>query len=137
MTGPAAGTAARRSPARLALGLTRLAFGTVGLLAPHLPIRRIEGPGVDSSAPVYAFRMFGIRTILLGRDLLLPHRDDAALSRALRQAPLIHAVDTATATLLALSGRVPRSAGAALVAVSGTNTALALAALRDFRRSTS
>ena len=114
--------------ARRALGLTRLTFGTLALVAPALPIRRIEGAREPSPAAVYAFRMFGIRTVLLGRELLLRHQHSATLGRALTQAPLIHAVDTATATALTVQGQVPRRTGLLLVAVSGVNTVLALVA---------
>lgn len=113
--------------ARTTLGLLRLTFGSLGLFAPRVVIRRIEGPDRDASpAAVYAFRMFGIRTILLGRDLLVS--DGPRLSKALDEAPLIHGSDTATATLLTVTGRVPRRTGLSLMAVSGLNTALSLIA---------
>lgn len=114
--------------ARRALGVTRLTFGTVALVAPALPIRRIEGTGQPPPAAVYAFRMFGIRTVLLGRELLVRHEYGATLRRALAQAPLIHAVDTATATALTVQGQVSRRTGLLLVAVSAVNTCLALVA---------
>jgi hypothetical protein len=113
--------------ARTALGLLRLLFGTLGLLAPGVLIRRIEGAD-DDAAAVHAFRMFGIRTIVLGRHLLVqrgPH-----LRSTVNEALLIHGADTASAVLLTAGGRVPRRAGYALVLVSTINTALALAARR-------
>lgn len=120
-----------RSPqgrARTALGLLRLTFGTLALLAPGRLVARVEGPGARSPAAVYAFRMFGVRTVLIGRTLL--RGEGPVLHRALEEAPLIHGADTATAALLTLSGQVPRRTGLSLVAVSGLNTTLALLARR-------
>lgn len=113
--------------ARIALGSLRVAFGTVALLAPGLLSRRIGER--DSPAATYAFRMFGIRTVLLGRHLLV--RAGPELRHALDEAPLVHGSDTATATLLTLAGKVPRRTGLLLVAVSAANTALAVVARRS------
>ncbi len=113
--------------ARVALGTVRLALGTTALVAPHLLARRVE-PGPPSAAAVYAFRMFGVRTALIGWDLFAG--TDAELRRSLDRAPLIHATDTLTATLLTVRGEVPARSGLPLVAVSGLNTALALLARR-------
>jgi hypothetical protein len=112
--------------ARITLGITRLVFGSLGLLAPRLLIRRIQGPGTNSPAAVYAFRMFGIRTVLIGHQLLAP--DGPNRREALRVAPFIHGADTATATLLTARGDVPKRTGLSLIAVSGFNTAMALVA---------
>jgi hypothetical protein len=114
--------------ARVALGTVRLALGTTALIAPQLLVRRVEGEGTPSPAAVYAFRMFGIRTVLIGWDLLAA--DGPELRSSLERAPLIHATDTATATLLTVRGQVPVRTGLPLVAVSGLNTALALLARR-------
>ena len=114
--------------ARVALGAVRLALGTTALLAPQLLARRVE-PGPPSAAAVYAFRMFGIRTALIGWDLLAG--TEAQLRRTLDRAPMIHATDTMTATLLTVRGEVPVRTGLPLVAVSGLNTALALLARRQ------
>jgi hypothetical protein len=116
-----------RDRARITLGMARLVFGTLGLLAPRLLIRRIQGPGTNSPAAVYAFRMFGIRTVLIGKQLLAP--DGPNRREALRVAPIIHGADTATATLLTVRGHVPKRTGLSLIAVSGFNTAMALLAL--------
>ena len=111
--------------ARVALGTVRLALGTTALVVPGLLARRVE-PGPPSPASVYAFRMFGIRTALIGWDLLVA--DGPELRSSLDRAPLIHASDTVTATLLTASGQVPVRTGLPLIAVSGLNTALALLA---------
>ena len=71
--------------------------------------------------------MFGVRTIVIGRDLL---RGDA---KAVRNAPLVHASDTIAAAIAASSGKVPRKAGILITAISALNTVLALAARRSSR----
>jgi len=115
--------------ARTLLGILRLVFGSMALLTPDRLVRRIEGPEADSPAATYAFRMFGIRTVLLGRSLLAT--EEPGLAAALREAPIIHASDTVTATVLTATGRVPRRTGLSLMCVSGLNTVLALVAGRD------
>lgn len=122
------GRAARRT-----LGLVRIVNGGLGLAAPRVLISRIDPDDPPSPAAVYAFRLFGIRTVLIGRDLLRPPGD--ALSRSVAEAPLIHASDTVTATLLAVGGTVPRRSGLMLVAISGLNTVLAVVAATSERRS--
>jgi hypothetical protein len=124
----------RRDPgstARVALALIRIVNGVLGLFLPHLLIRRIDPADPPSPAAIYAFRLFGVRTILVGRDLLRP--PGAERAKAVEEAPLIHASDTATATLLTLTGRVPLRSGLPLVAVSGLNTVLAVVARRASR----
>jgi hypothetical protein len=116
---------------RVTLGLVRLVNGVLGLAVPHVLIKRIDPAEPPSPAAVYAFRLFGIRTILIGRDLLRP--PGAQRTRAVDEAPLIHASDTATATLLTVTGRVPLRSGLPLVVISGLNTVLAVAARRAAR----
>lgn len=125
------GSSDKGSFPRVALGLIRLVNGALGLFVPHVLIRRISATDPPDPAAIYAFRLFGVRTILLGRDLL--GGPGAARSKAVEEAPLIHASDTATASLLTLSGRVPLKSGAPLVAISGLNTVLAFAARRAAR----
>jgi hypothetical protein len=113
-------------PARVALAAVRLVNGGVGLLAPQLFIRRFDPDRPASPAAIYAFRLFGIRTILIALDLLRPAR----AQRAARQGVLIHASDTVTAASLALSGTVPRTTGIATTAISAGNVVLAVLAIK-------
>jgi hypothetical protein len=109
--------------ARIALGVVRLVNGALGLLLPRVLIRRIDA--TDSGpAAVYAFRLFGIRNILIGRDVLA--RRGEALDRSLDEAVLVHGTDSLTAMVLTATGAVPRRAGLSLVTISGINTTLAL-----------
>ena len=114
--------------ARLALAVIRLVNGTLALLVPRLLIVRLDPGRPPSSAAVYAFRMFGIRTVVLGWALL--RAEGPARRDALDQAPLIHASDTAAATLLALRHPGGARRAAPLVGISAVNTLLAVLAAR-------
>jgi hypothetical protein len=109
------------------LGVVRLVNGGLGLLLPRVLIRRIDSSD-SSPAAVYAFRLFGIRNILIGRDVLA--RRGEALNRSLDEAVLVHGTDSLTAMVLTATGAVPRRPGLLLVAISGINTTLALLSRR-------
>lgn len=112
--------------ARVALGAVRISTGGLGLLLPRLLIQRMDPSDPPSPAAVYFARLFGIRTLLIGRDLLVRSGED--LDRSLDEAVLVHGSDTVTATLLTLGGTVPRRSGILLVGISAANTVLALVA---------
>jgi hypothetical protein len=112
-----------------ALAAVRLVNGALGLAWPQLLARRL---GVDPSkdpAPLYPLRLFGIRNIVLGLDLLLLTSDE--LERALRIAILIHASDTTAAALSGLRRELPRGASATTTLLSAGNTLLAFRALQS------
>lgn len=114
-----------REPARILLACTRVLMGLLGLLAPGIPAKQI---GVDPKANPgieYVFRMFGIRTVLIGVELLMQTGDRRA--EALRRAVLIHASDTLAAYLAARSGYFPKQ-GRIIVWISAANTILAVIA---------
>lgn len=112
--------------ARYALAGIRIVNGSVALIAPSVIISRFGESPANDSAAVYGLRMFGIRTVVIGVDLLA--LADAPLRRALGQAIIIHACDTATAASLGLSGRVRRPWSIALTLISAANTGLAVTA---------
>ena len=86
--------------ARVTLAGIRIANGTMGLFAPDVLSKKLDVG--ESAAPMgYPFRMFGIRTILIGVDLL--SRDPEVRRHAVRAAPLIHASDTISAVNLVLA----------------------------------
>jgi hypothetical protein len=117
--------------ARKALAAIRLVNGALALLTPRLLIRRLgTDPDRDPSA-IYPFRMFGVRTVIIGADLLLLTGEEQ--KRATRLAVLIHATDTATAATCLVKGYLPRKAGIMATAISGLNTVLALIAAKDVR----
>ena len=112
--------------ARVLLGLIRLVNGTAALLAPEPIGRRLGIEPAENPAASYVTRLFGIRTMLIGYDLL--QRDEQVRRRALRIAPLIHASDTAVAIVAGAAGKIPPKAARTTTAISATNTVLALTA---------
>src|SRR5262249_19862778 len=80
-----------------ALAIIRLINGLLALLAPGWLAGRLEVKAETQPGMIYALRMFGVRTMVIGADLWL---DPVARPRALRQGILIHASD-ATAALIA------------------------------------
>lgn len=118
--------AARRPASVYALAGIRLFNGITGLLTPTLLIRRLDPDRDLSPAAVYAFRLFGIRTILLGLDLLTNR--DQRLQEDLREGVLIHGSDTATAALLGIRGQLPPRTAALTTLISAVNTILAASA---------
>ena len=89
--------------ARHALAGIRIVNGSVALIAPSVIIRRFGESPADDSAAVYGLRMSGIRTVVIGADLLV--LAGAPLRRALGQAVIIHACDTAMLTHIAGKSR--------------------------------
>ena len=126
-TSPGAERTARA--ARTALGVVRIVNGALGLLAPQVLVRRLgDETGGQNAAAVYGLRLFGVRTVLIGADLL--RLRGAELERAVARGVLIHASDTATAAALFRAGRVPPP----VVAISALNTVLAVTAYVAGRR---
>ena len=118
---------ALRDYARVLLAAIRLLNGSLALLVPGFLARQI---GVDPDANpgiLYVFRMFGIRTVLIGAELLLQTGDRRA--EAVRRAVVIHASDTLAAFLATLSGTFPRKSRT-IVWISALNTLLAVLANR-------
>src|SRR5258706_13199905 len=116
-----------REPARILLACVRLLMGLLGLLAPGIPARQI---GVDPDVNpgiLYVFRMFGVRTVLIGAELLMQTGDRRA--EALRRAVVIHASDTLAATMGSLSGNFPKK-GRIIVLISAAHTLHAVIARR-------
>lgn len=114
-----------RERAPFVLGGIRLFYGTTALLAPSAMARRL---GVDpdaNPAPIHPLRMFGIRTILIGAELLFQGPETRA--RSMRVAPLVHATDTASAIAAGLQRQLPPRVAVLTTLISGVNTALAVA----------
>jgi hypothetical protein len=123
-------TSRRHDPARVALAGIRIVNGTAGLLAPGFLARRLDVEAA-SGPMAYPFRMFGIRTILIGLDLL--SGDPAVRQHAVRSAVLVHASDTISAFVTGVTGGLPRKGAVAATAISAINTGLAVLAARDLR----
>lgn len=114
--------ATRREQARIALASIRLINGTVALLAPAAMLRRLGADPEANKVAIYPLRMFGIRTIVLGVQLLIdepsPQTDKFGVA--------IHAVDAATAITAGLRRQLPARVAVLTSGISLTNTALAL-----------
>ena len=116
-----------RDYARILLALIRLFNGLAALLVPGVLARQVGIDPVANPGAVYVFRMFGIRTVLLGAELLMQTGDRR--TEALRRAVLIHASDTLAAFLASISGKIPKG-GKVIVGISAANTVLAVIASR-------
>lgn len=110
--------------ARIALGAIRLVNGVLGIVAPGMLIRRLGGDPAASPAALYAFRMFGVRTVLLAVELLLS--DGPLRDHVRRTAVIVHASDTTAAALGAWRRELPPRAAMTTVSISAVNTVLAL-----------
>jgi len=115
-----------REYARIALAAIRLFNGAAALFAPSWLIRRLGVDPKDSPTTFYPMRMFGIRTILIGVDLL--SGDDKVRAHALRAAPIIHGSDTLAAALAGWKGYLSKRAAITTTLISAINTILALVA---------
>ena len=111
-----------RDHARLALATIRLVNGTLALVAPNTLLRRLGADPDANKVAVYPMRMFGIRTVVLGVQLLAGHRSPEAD----RFGVLIHASDTATAFTAGLRRQLPPRVAILTTGISLTNTVLAV-----------
>jgi hypothetical protein len=108
------------------LALIRLFNGGAALLAPNVLGGRLGVETETSPGLGYAFRLFGVRTVLLGVQLLLA--PDGRSSAAVREAPLVHAADTAAAVVVMRRQELPPRGAKVAIAVSALNLVLALLA---------
>jgi hypothetical protein len=118
-----------RGRAVYALGAIRLVNGVLALAVPRKLVRMF---GVDpdrNGTAVYALRLFGIRTIVLGVQLLTSKGEP--LEEAIKFSPVIHASDTTAAVVAGLRGDLPGRASLIATAISTINTGLALLARRS------
>lgn len=120
-----------RGSARVALAGVRLFSGGAALAAPRMFAQRLGREGEADGAVVHVLRMFGIRTVLIGLDLL--SRDPAVRRHALRFVVLIHASDTLSAAMAGLNRQLPPRAAKLATAVSAANLVLALVASKEMR----
>ncbi|MFV8161795.1 hypothetical protein ACNQVK_06710 [Mycobacterium sp. 134] len=117
--------------ARKILALIRIVNGVAGLLAPEKLLGRLGVDTTQDRSGAYPFRMFGIRTVIIGLELLMLR--GAELRRAERLAVLIHATDTVSAAVTTARGDLPRKQGSVAIVISAINTALAVTAWKGGR----
>lgn len=113
---------ARRAP--VVLGVIRLVNGAAAFFLPGESARRLGVDPAANPAPIYPLRMFGIRTIILGIELLFG--GPQTRRRSLRAGVVIHACDTASAATAGIRGELPPLTAAALTGVSTLNTTLSV-----------
>jgi hypothetical protein len=111
-----------RDHARLALATIRLVNGTLALVAPNALLRRLGADATVNKVAIYPMRMFGIRTVVLGVQLLI----DAPSAEADRFGVLIHATDAATAITAGVRRQLPPRVAAMTSVISLVNTGLAV-----------
>lgn len=110
--------------ARYVLGAVRLFNGAATLFATR-PFGKRLGVDPDTSpAAVYALRLFGVRTIYIGAELLFARGDHLANARAI--APAIHVSDTVSAVLAGAGGQLPKKAARTAAVISAVNVLLSL-----------
>jgi hypothetical protein len=111
-----------RDHARLALATIRLVNGTLALAAPNALLRRLGADPNVNKVAIYPMRMFGIRTVVLGVQLLI----DAPSPEADRFGVVIHATDAATAITAGVRRELPPRVAAMTSMISLINTGLAV-----------
>jgi hypothetical protein len=112
---------AARDHARIALAAIRLVNGTMALLTPEMMLRRLGADPAANKVAVYPLRMFGIRTVVLGVDLLA----GGSRQHQGRVGVVIHATDAASAITAGLRRQLPARVALVAAGISLTNTALA------------
>ncbi len=111
-----------RDHARLALATIRLVNGTLALAAPNALLRRLGADPDVNKVAIYPMRMFGIRTVVLGVQLLI----DAPSPEADLFGVVIHATDAATAITAGVRRELPPRVAAMTSMISLINTGLAV-----------
>ena len=114
--------------ARLALATIRLFNGVAALFVPATLARQLGVDPAANPAALYALRLFGVRTVLIGAQLLL--RDEGLRAHSLHVAPAIHALDASAALIAGERGQLPRRAATTAAIISTVNTVLAIVALK-------
>lgn len=117
-----------RSKAHLALGAIRLFMGAFALFAPRAMSRRMGIEPEANPSAIYPLRMFGVRTVILGLELLIGRRDRRA--ERLDLGVLVHASDTYAAGTATIRGHLPLRVGILATSVSALNTTLSVVARR-------
>jgi hypothetical protein len=111
---------------RIALASIRLFNGIAALFVPATLARRLAVDPETNRAALYVLRLFGVRTILIGAQLLL--RNEGLRAHSLRVAPVIHAVDAAAVLIAGERGYLPLRAATTAALISTVNTGLAVVA---------
>ena len=112
--------------ARITLAGIRLFNGVAALFVPATLARQLGVDPAANPAALYALRLFGVRTLLIGAKLLL--RDGGVRAHSLRVAPAIHALDATAALIAGERGQLPQRAATTAAIIWTVNTVLAVIA---------
>jgi len=118
--------------ARVLLAGVRLVNGTASLLAPATFARRLGVDPETNGPAIYVLRLFGVRTILIGSELLSQNPEVRA--RALRLAVRVHLTDAIAAAAAGAARQLPPKGAKAAVLTSSVNTVLAVIARKALPR---
>lgn len=110
------------------LAFIRLFNGATALVIPEQVLKRLGGDPRHDATAVYPLRMFGVRTVLLGTELLILKGEERR--RAARRGIAIHGSDVLAAAIAGVRGQLPQRVAAATVLISTVNTGLAVLASR-------
>jgi hypothetical protein len=113
--------------ARITLAGIRLFNCVAALFVPATLARQLGVDSATNPAALYALRLFGVRTVLIGAQLL--RRDGGVRAHSLRVAPAIHALDASAALIAGQRGQLPQRAATTAAIISTVNTVLAIVAL--------
>jgi hypothetical protein len=111
-----------RTGARLLLAGIRLFMGLSALAIPET-LGRSVGVDPQDRAAVYFIRLFGVRTVVLGVELLVT--TGRRREEALRTGVAIHVADAGSAAVAGLTGRLAPRAALTTTGISTVNACLA------------
>lgn len=114
------------------LAAIRVINGALALFAPNILGKRLGVNTRMSPGFGYAFRLFGVRTVLLGIQLW--RAPDDPDNPVVREAILVHASDTAAAIAVQRLRELPKAGTRMAIAASAINTVLAVLANWLLRR---
>lgn len=110
--------------AKRALAAVRIVNGGLALFAPNVLGARLGVNTATSAGFGYAFRLFGVRTLLLGIELWRAPDDPS--NPVVRDTLVVHASDTAAAIVVRRLHELPPRGGTMAVGASALNTVLAV-----------
>jgi hypothetical protein len=113
------------------LACIMLVNGSLGVFAPRVLVRGLGVKPELQPGMIYAFRMFGVRTLFIAIDLF---RFPGDRERSLREGVAVHATDAGAALTAAALGQLPARPALLVTGLSTINTILAIIGARAYKR---